>query len=210
MLPRRRWTSAAARPPRRGRSLLPGAAKFCLGHPGDALGTVSTVTIRKRLEDKGVSTMSGMRKCDGLDPRTSTGKNESASGRKGQISQHSLASIEDWLPHLFATPSLTAHGNRLAHSFIAQNTCQDKQTFVTCLRQRVSSCFQLTFCISPFFGSLTWQNWKLLHPQPSALRRPWLPISAGHRALKATGVHLGFRGDQLLDHTAMAFPSCSI
>ena len=27
-------------------------------------------------------------------------------------------------------------------------------------------------------------------------------------ALEATGVHLGFSGDQLLDHTAMAFPSC--
>ena len=30
------------------------------------------------------------------------------------------------------------------------------------------------------------------------------------RALETTGVHLGFCGDQLLDHGNVAFPSCSM
>jgi hypothetical protein len=96
----------------------------------------------------------------------------------------------------FATPSLTKIAVLIASASLQKTIVKTSKHDIS---ETARFLLSLTFCISPCLGS----PWNKVELETSTAANPF-------EALEATGVHLGPGRDQLLDHCAMAFPSCSI
>jgi len=96
----------------------------------------------------------------------------------------------------FATPSLTKIAVLIASASLQKTIAKTSKHDIS---ETARFLLSLTICISPCLGS----PWNKVELETSTAANPF-------EALEATGVHLGPGRDQLLDHCAMAFPSCSI